>query len=83
MRQKCQKKNTENDVQHSETCTLERMRIHFFTFMATTMATPLYTTHYIVGRIVVVHQRKLANKSHADFKILKLARDLPGFTASQ
>ena len=50
------KKNTENDVQHSETCTLERMRIHFFTFMATTMATLPYTTHYIVGRILVVHQ---------------------------
>ena len=77
------KKNTENDVQHSETCTLERMRIHFFTFMATTMATPPYTTHYIVGRILVVHQRELANKSCADFNILKLARDLPGFTASQ
>ena len=51
------KKNTENDVQHSETCTLERMRIHFFTFMATIMATLPYTTHYIVGHILVVHQR--------------------------
>ena len=51
--------------------------------MATTMATPPYTTHYIVGHILVVHQRELANKSCADFNILKLARDLPGFTASQ
>ena len=49
------------NVQHSETCTLECMRIHFFTFMATTMATPPYTTHYIVGRILVVHQRELAS----------------------
>ena len=77
------RKYAENDVQHCETCTLERMRIHFFTFMATTMATPPYTTHYIVGHILVVHQQKLANKSHADFKFLKLASDLPDFTATQ
>ena len=65
-------------------CVTQSASYHsFFTFMATKMATPPYTTHYIVGRILVVHQCELANKSRADFKILKLARDLPGFTTTQ